>query len=65
MAAGKPIIAAADSDSELALVIQEEHIGWVVPPDQPDRIVEAILEAQAHPDRITKMGLHARKVVEA
>jgi glycosyltransferase involved in cell wall biosynthesis len=64
MAAGKPIIAVADSDSELALVVQEEQIGWIVPPDQPDRITEAILEAQAHPDWLAKMGLRARQAAE-
>jgi len=29
MAAGKPIIAVTDPDSELALVVREEDIGWV------------------------------------
>jgi glycosyltransferase involved in cell wall biosynthesis len=63
MAAGKPIIAVADSDSELAMVIQEEQLGWVVPPDQPDRIIETILEAWASPDRV-QMGLRARQAAE-
>ena len=32
LAAGKPIIAATDRDSELAMVIREEDVGWVVAP---------------------------------
>jgi glycosyltransferase involved in cell wall biosynthesis len=64
MAAGKPIIAVTDDDSELALVVQEEHIGWVAPPGQPDRIVGAIVEARACPQRLTEMGARARLAVE-
>ncbi len=64
MAAGKPIIAVADEDSELAMVIQEEDIGWVVPPGRPDKLVSIILEAQAQPEKLMAMGSRARQVVE-
>jgi len=65
MAAGKPIIAVAEDDAEPALVVWEEQIGWVVPPGQPDKIVDAILEAQAQPDRLVEMGASARRAAEA
>ena len=39
LAAGKPIIGIVDAGSELAQVIQEETVGWVVPPGRPDRAV--------------------------
>jgi len=39
-------------------------VGWVVPPAQPDRLVETILEAWANPDLIVNMGRRARRVVE-
>jgi colanic acid biosynthesis glycosyl transferase WcaI len=64
LAAGKPIIAVADSDSELALVVKEEGVGWIVPPDQPDKVVEAILDARAHPECVAEMGMRARAVAE-
>jgi len=64
MAAGKPILAVTDDDSELALVVREEQIGWVAPPGQPDRIVQAILEAKAHPQRLSEMGARARSAAE-
>ena len=54
----------ADHDSELALVVQEEQVGWVVPPGQSDRIAEVILEARANPDRLVKMGRRARAVAQ-
>jgi glycosyltransferase involved in cell wall biosynthesis len=64
MAAGKPIIAVADADSELALVIAEEDAGWVVPPGQPDKIVETILYARSHPGECKTKGLNGRRAVE-
>ena len=64
MAAGKPIIAIADMDSELALVIAEEDAGWVVPPGQPDNIVDTILHAQSHPGECTQKGTNGRRAVE-
>jgi glycosyltransferase involved in cell wall biosynthesis len=64
LAAGKPIVAVADDDSELALVVREAQIGWVVPPGQTDRIVEAILEARANQKRLIEMGWRARAVAE-
>jgi glycosyltransferase involved in cell wall biosynthesis len=63
-AAGKPIIAVADETSELALVVNEEQIGWVVPPGDVDHIITVILEAQANPDRLAEMGRRARQAAE-
>ncbi len=60
MAAGKPIIAIADPDSELAMVVDENEIGWVVSPGQPDAVVAAILEARNGPERLAGMGQRAR-----
>ena len=65
MAAGKPILAVTEDDAEPARVVREEQIGWVVPPGQPDKIVTAILEAQAHPERLAEMGARARRAAEA
>jgi glycosyltransferase involved in cell wall biosynthesis len=64
MAAGKPIIAVVEEDSELALVVKEERIGWVVPPGDVDGIVAAILEAHANPDCLAEMGQRACLVAE-
>jgi colanic acid biosynthesis glycosyl transferase WcaI len=64
MAAGKPVIAAVDPDSEIALVINEERIGWVVAPNAPGEIVRAILEARADRRRLIEMGKRAREVAE-
>jgi colanic acid biosynthesis glycosyl transferase WcaI len=64
MAAGRPIIAIADSDSELALVVREEGIGWVVSPGDISGLRKAILEAKANPSLLTQMGQRARQAAE-
>ena len=64
MAAGRPLLASADRHSELALVVREEEIGWVVPPEDPERLVAAILEARRDPERLRAMGERARRAAE-
>jgi colanic acid biosynthesis glycosyl transferase WcaI len=59
MAAGKPIIALAGENSEVSLVVQEEDIGWVVPPDDSNRLAETIREAFSTPERLEHMGRRA------
>lgn len=64
MAAGKPIIAVADADSELALVVAEEQIGWVVPPNNSEKLAEVIYIAMKSEELIKAMGEKARRVAE-
>ncbi len=65
MAAGKPIIAMADANSELAQVVREENIGWTVAPGAVDSLYETILEARENPQLLAEMGKRARKAAEA
>lgn len=60
MAAGRPIVAVADDESELARVIREEDIGWVVAPRDVDGLVSTLREARAAPERLRAMGARAR-----
>jgi glycosyltransferase involved in cell wall biosynthesis len=64
LAAGKPIIAVADADSELARVVVEEQAGWVVPPDNPAALAQVIREAQRRPEVLAEMGRRARRAAE-
>ena len=43
LAAGRPILALTEEDSELALVVHEERVGWVVPPDDTESLTETVL----------------------
>jgi glycosyltransferase involved in cell wall biosynthesis len=65
LAAGKPLLAVCDDDSELAAVVREEGIGWVVPPGRADLIVATLYDAKSNPERLRSMGERARKASEA
>ena len=64
LAAGKPIVAVADAGMEIARLIREEGLGWVVPPGRPEALAAALLEARSQPDRLAQMAARARAVVE-
>ena len=61
LAAGKPILAVCDPSSELAVVVQEERVGWVVPPGRPDLIVACLRDAEGHDEQLREMGNRARR----
>jgi colanic acid biosynthesis glycosyl transferase WcaI len=64
MAAGKPVIVIANYDSEPAMVVMEEGIGWVVPPDRPEKLANAVVNARSDPEGLLRMGKRARRAVE-
>jgi len=65
LAAGKPLLAVSDNDSELAAVVEEEDIGWVVPPGHPALLASALREAKGNQERLRSMGRRARQAAEA
>jgi glycosyltransferase involved in cell wall biosynthesis len=64
MAAGKPIVAVADPQSELAQLVREERIGWVTPPGDAERIASTIAEASSDRAALAEMGTRARAAAE-
>ncbi len=64
MAAGKPIIALVAESSEVARVVREERIGWVVDPGEVEKTVQAIRAAKANPQLLISMGARARRAAE-
>jgi len=64
LAIGRPIVVASEANSEGALVLGEEAIGWVVSPENPAELVRAIREAAD--DRQTTMdkGIRAADIAE-
>jgi glycosyltransferase involved in cell wall biosynthesis len=60
LAAGKPILALTDSGSEIAKVIEEEQVGWTVPPNEPELLVATIKEIYAKRSDLEVLGLNAR-----
>jgi colanic acid biosynthesis glycosyl transferase WcaI len=64
LAAGLPILALADSHSEVALVITEEEVGLVIPPENVAAFHQAILGMALHPKIRSDMGQRARRAAE-
>lgn len=63
LAAGKPIIAIVDEDSEIGMLVAEEKVGWIVPPSNAEALARVILEASCSLD-LAEMGKRARDVAE-
>lgn len=64
MAAGKPILAITDRCSELAYVLEEEGIGWVVEPEDLDSFVKVLRQASEFPEYCIEMGQRASSVAK-
>ena len=65
LAAGKPILALTEVGSELAQVVEEEQVGWVVPPADPTSLTETVIEILNQRTRLQAMGKSARKAALA
>ncbi len=63
MAAGKPLLVVADAESEIGRVVEEEGIGWVIPPNQPQVLARRIEEICSE-SGVTDKGVRARGVAE-
>ena len=61
LAVGKPILALTESDSELARVVEEDEVGWIVPPEQPRLLKEKILQIVERRNELEAMGEAARR----
>jgi glycosyltransferase involved in cell wall biosynthesis len=63
LAAGRPVIAAADAESETAQIVERVGCGVVVPPGRPDLLAAAIRQAHAGELDLAEMGRRGRKYV--
>jgi colanic acid biosynthesis glycosyl transferase WcaI len=64
MAAGRPILAAVNEDSETGRFIREHQVGMVVPPEGPASLAQAIRWMQSNPERTRQFGLNGRRTAE-
>lgn len=65
LAAGRPVIGCVEEESSLALVIRESRSGSVVPPGDPERLAQVILEYRSAPERSGIEGRLGREYVES
>ncbi len=64
LAAGKPILAIADKESELSRVIEESKLGWVVPPGDRFTLHKTIMEVYENRTLLPGYAAKARALVE-
>ena len=66
LAVGKPVLAAAEEDSDLARLIRDNGLGLVVEPENPESIAEAMLSLRSlGRTALADMGMRARRYAEA
>ena len=65
LAAGRPVIAAADEESETAQVVRAVGCGVVIPPGRPELLARAIRELRDSPGELEEMGARGREYVVA
>ena len=64
LAVGRPVIAAADAESETAQVVERIGCGIVVPPGRPELLARAIRDAHDGKYDLQAMGARGREWVE-
>jgi colanic acid biosynthesis glycosyl transferase WcaI len=65
LAAGRPVIASADEESETAALVAAVGCGLVVPPGEAERAAEAIRTLASGEHDLDEMGRRGRQYVEA
>jgi glycosyltransferase involved in cell wall biosynthesis len=64
LAAGRPMIAVAGRDSDLASAVERHQLGWVVTPGDTAALTAAIAEARRDPAGVAARGAHGRQTAE-
>lgn len=60
LAAGKPIIALTEDGSEVALVIEEDRVGWFAPPGNAEKLLQIIQKTFDERSKLAEMSILAR-----
>ena len=58
-AIGRPTIICSEPDAEAAMILQEEDIGWVTPPEDPKALAQVIAAAASNAASTTEKGRRA------
>jgi colanic acid biosynthesis glycosyl transferase WcaI len=64
MAAGRPILCAADEDSTVARTVERAGCGRVIPPDDSFSVVEALIQMATMKQELATMGANGRSFFE-
>ena len=64
LASGRPIIASVDEDSDLARLVQRSEAGLCVPPEDPQRLAEAVMRLHGDAELRVRLGENGRIYAE-
>lgn len=64
MAAGKPIIACIDADSDVAGMVREAQCGIVIEPGDPKKLADAIQQLFNGREKLVELGNNARRYLD-
>lgn len=64
LAAGRPILASIDSETEVPRLLERSGAGVSVPPDDPEAFIDGIRKLLADPESLETMGKRGREFVE-
>ena len=62
MAAGRPIVAAVNAESETGRFIRSKEVGIVVPPEDPTSLAKAFRALRANPGQSRTLGSNGRNI---
>jgi len=65
LSAGRPVIVAADAESETAQLVERVGCGVVIPPGRPELLADAIRELHGRRDELDELGARGREYVVA
>ncbi|GAB4538308.1 MAG: glycosyltransferase [Anaerolineae bacterium] len=63
MSAARPILLAAETDSEVARLIRASNCGFIVPPENSEAVIETIKMALDNRERVCQLGNNGRRFV--
>jgi colanic acid biosynthesis glycosyl transferase WcaI len=64
LAAGLPVLAVAEEDSDLAQAVAKGNFGINVPPDQPEQVAQALVNLTLQPEVLPRMAENGRRWVK-
>lgn len=64
LAVGRPVMVSAEPDSEAALVVTDDDVGWAVPPEDPAALAQAIRQAAHDRTGTAQKGRRAAELAE-
>jgi glycosyltransferase involved in cell wall biosynthesis len=62
LAVGRPIVICSEPDAEAAILLREENIGWVAPPEDPQALARIISAAAENAADTQEKGVRAAQV---